>query len=188
MKTILKWIWAIVFILIAAGIGTYAVVKNVVKYDEKQVQEKSADIDTPKEVDSDIPKEITKEVIAEQTAAIGGIQYDLEISENPTQEEIVVIMHKMTHQKVMAEDKWGAIPMTPDTINKVLEAVNANNFTIKADLLRILEKWKRSDFDTIDLDHNYFWEHQGGTVGKAYGKLNSSEEADFIKNNFQAEQ
>ena len=28
----------------------------------------------------------------------------------------IEVMHKMTHQKAKAKEKWGAIPMFPDTI------------------------------------------------------------------------
>ncbi len=103
---------------------------------------------------------------------------------NSTKIDVIVVMHKMTHQKVRAEEKKGAIPMLDGTIQQVYDVVTVNNFDNKNSLLRILEKWKNGNFGNIDEDHNYFWSLQDGEVGEAYGKLSPAEEAEFIKNNF----
>ncbi|MBR8644499.1 hypothetical protein KEH51_07690 [[Brevibacterium] frigoritolerans] len=55
---------------------------------------------------------------------------------------------------------------------------------LKGDLLNIVSGWKEGNFDNVAQDHNYFWEYQNGTVGKATGILNTDEEAEFIDNNF----
>lgn len=101
-----------------------------------------------------------------------------------TEAEIIDIIHKMTHQKVKAEDKWGAIPMSGHTVSQVLEFLDKSNFASKEYLIDIAEKWEQGDFQTVDNDHNYFWHWQGGTVGQAYGIMISAEEEEFIKNNF----
>jgi Na+-transporting methylmalonyl-CoA/oxaloacetate decarboxylase gamma subunit len=128
-------------------------------------------------------EEAAKEV-AEQTGFIGGIEYETGLSETSTETEVVAVMHKMTHQKVRAEEKIGAIPMVDDTINQVHDIVSNSVFKNKEKMLEIVKKWKNGRFDTINLDHNFFWELQGGTVGKAYGVLSPTEEKEFIKNNF----
>jgi hypothetical protein len=130
---------------------------------------------------------VTTEEFIEQTQAIKGISYKVDLDENATQDEVMAVMHKMTHQKVRAEQKWGAIPMIPETINDVYEVVAKSNFDRKEDLLAILERWKKGDFSRADDDHNYFWTHQGGTIGKAYGLMSEKEEAEFIRNNFEKE-
>ena len=120
----------------------------------------------------------------QQTAKIGGVQYDIGIDASSSEDAVINVMHKMTHQKVKAEEKWGAIPMTPETINQVYDIVKNSQFKRKQDLLAILEKWKTGNFTQIDTDHNYFWQYQGGTIGKAYGIMTQTEEQTFILNNF----
>ncbi|MFT4415038.1 DUF6241 domain-containing protein [Fredinandcohnia humi] len=120
----------------------------------------------------------------EQTKKVSGVTYEIGIDESATEAEVIEVMHKMTHQKVKAEDKWGAIPMISDTIDAVSEIIESSNYPHKEDLLEIVKSWKHGDFKQIDEDHNYFWEYQDGTVGKAYGVLNKTEEKTFIVNNF----
>ncbi|WP_066248258.1 DUF6241 domain-containing protein [Neobacillus drentensis] len=125
-----------------------------------------------------------KVVDKQQTAKIGGVQYDIGIDDSSSQEAVIEVMHKMTHQKVKAKEKWGAIPMIPDTINQVYNIVENSRFDQKDDLLAILDKWKKGIFSEVDEDHNYFWTYQGGTIGKSYGIMSKSDEETFIKNNF----
>jgi hypothetical protein len=125
-----------------------------------------------------------KDVDKQQTAKIGGVQYDIGIDDNSSQDAVIEVMHKMTHQKVKAKEKWGAIPMIPDTINQVYDIVEKSEFEQKDDLLAILAKWKKGSFSEVNEDHNYFWTYQGGTIGKSYGIMSKSEEETFILNNF----
>ncbi|MED0667749.1 DUF6241 domain-containing protein [Bacillus badius] len=122
--------------------------------------------------------------VESQTKEVGGVIHSVEIKEDTTQDEIVTIMHKMTHQKVLADDKWGAIKMDPETINEVYSVIEASNFKDKAALLSIAKKWKEGNFSEADADHNFFWNLQNGTVGKAKGLMSEEQEKEFIKNNF----
>ncbi|MGG3561577.1 DUF6241 domain-containing protein [Neobacillus rhizosphaerae] len=121
---------------------------------------------------------------SKQTDKIGGVQYDIGIDNTSSEYKVIEVMHKMTHQKVKAYEKWGAIPMMQDTINRVYEIVSNSDFDRKDQLLAILEKWKAGNFSAVDDDHNYFWQYQGGTVGQAHGILSKAEEETFILNNF----
>lgn len=112
----------------------------------------------------------------EQTAAIGGVEDSTGLSATSTQDEVIEVMHHMTHQKVISEDKWGSVQMNPENINEVYEIVKDSEFSLKRHLLRIVTGWKEGNFENVDQDHNFFWEYQGGTVGKATGVLNSDEE------------
>jgi hypothetical protein len=127
---------------------------------------------------------IDEEESEEQTRFIDGIQYDTGLSSDSSLSSVMDVMHKMTHQKIRAEDKWGTIPMTKNTINQVYEVVSNSDFDVKDDLLEILERWKKGDFSQADHDHNYIWNWQGGTIGKAYGLMTPEEEIKFIENNF----
>lgn len=132
---------------------------------------------------AETPKTPAEEERLEQTGYIGGSQLDRNMLES--EYEVYNVMHQMTHQKVKADDKWGAIPMTKENIDAVHKALNDSQFTYKKDLLQIIEKWQNNDFSAADEDHNFFWKLQGGNVGKAYGLLSPEEEQEFIKNNFE---
>ncbi|MDQ0216315.1 hypothetical protein J2S13_002756 [Oikeobacillus pervagus] len=120
----------------------------------------------------------------DQSEEVGGVIHSIQIKGDSTQDEIVSIMHKMTHQKVVADEKWGAIKMEPKTINEVYSVIESSNFNDKSALLAIAKKWKAGDFSDVDADHNYFWDLQGGNVGKATGLMSEEEEQKFIENNF----
>ncbi|MFY4776246.1 DUF6241 domain-containing protein [Metabacillus sp. RGM 3146] len=109
---------------------------------------------------------------------------NLGIDPNSSEIQVVEVMHKMTHQKVKADPKWGAIVMKKDTISKIYEILKNSEFKDKKNLLAIAERWKSGNFQNVVEDHNYFWKLQGGTVGKAYGKLDHLEEQTFCLNNF----
>lgn len=172
MKQILVISAVSVCVLLLAGYGGYQYLVNKHEKENLEVKEKAD------------AAGITEEEFIEQTQQIEGISYKVDLDENSTQEEVIDVMHKMTHQKVRAEQKWGAIPMIPETINDVYEIVSKSSFERKESLLEILERWKSGDFSKADEDHNYFWTYQGGTVGKAYGIMSKNEEVEFIKNNF----
>ena len=170
MKT---WIWIIFFvILIGATIGlTYSVYKM---FDGNDTQKAASSSKQASKVDE----------FKEQTKKIGGVTYDLNLSESPEEREVIVAMHHMTHQKVKADKKWGAKPMIPETINEIFDIVSNSDFARKEELLAILERWKNGDFSLADVDHNYFWGYQNGNTGKAYGLMNEAEERRFILENF----
>ncbi|MEH7385140.1 DUF6241 domain-containing protein [Bacillus sp. JJ1521] len=171
MKT---WIWITVFvILIGASIGLMFSVYNM--FDNKNAQ---------KAVSSSKQDANKVDEFKEQTKKIGGVTYDLNLSQTPEEREVIDVMHHMTHQKVKADEKWGAKPMISETVNEIYDIISKSNFARKEDLLEIAERWKNGDFSQVDSDHNYFWSLQNGTIGKAYGIMNEAEERRFILNNF----
>ncbi|VEF49117.1 Uncharacterised protein [Bacillus freudenreichii] len=175
MKKILIIAAASLSVIVLGLFGAY-------KYFVHQDELKQAEVEKKAEAAG-----ISEEEFMEQTQLIGGIDYEVDLDKNSTDDEIISVMHKMTHQKVRAEDKWGAIPMTEDTIKQVYEVVSKRDFDdagLKEDLLHILQKWENNNFLSADEDHNYFWEYQGGTVGRAYDTMSQAEEVEFIRNNF----
>jgi hypothetical protein len=159
-----------VLTLLTGSFGVYKVLNNVSNYEKKQ----SA-------IESRLEDEQESE---EQTAYIGGIEFETGLTNKSYELDVINVMHKMTHQKVRSEDKWGAVPMTLEIINEVISVIESNNYDNKDDLLRIAKKWKDHDYEDIVQDHNYFWALQDGTIGEAYGILSATEEEEFIKNNF----
>lgn len=102
-----------------------------------------------------------------------------------SQSKVIDVMHKMTHQKVEASEKWGSVRMTEATIAEVRKTIEDNQFDQEEELLSILNKWSKGDFSTVDDDHNYFWSLQDGTIGKATGILSAEDEEAFIKKYFE---
>ncbi|WP_320165022.1 DUF6241 domain-containing protein [uncultured Trichococcus sp.] len=101
----------------------------------------------------------------------------------PEEDDYMNALHKMTHQKVLAFAKWGAIQMTVETIDEMLRVLDEANYEQETFYRETLEAWMNGDFsNTVDV-HNQLWEAQGGTVGKAKRLLTPEEEAEFIKNN-----
>jgi hypothetical protein len=185
LKKILTIIGVVMGLVVAFGYGTYKILDNVESYQEENPNNEAIATAAPENPkDEKSPYATEREEYEEQTKNIGGQIFELEITDSTTEDEIIDIMHKMTHQKVKAEDKWGAIPMSEHTVSQVLGFLEKSNFATKEDLIDIAKKWKSGDFQTVDYDHNFFWQWQGGTVGRAYGIMSSAEEEEFIKNNF----
>lgn len=109
--------------------------------------------------------------------------YPLDMNEYALQDAI----HQMSHQKVEADKKWGAIHITPELIERLLVVVETNSSEYRhADTyLDILQRWENGDFSKADKDHNKIWDLQNGTVGKATGLLTASEEQKFIERHFE---
>ncbi|KON67691.1 hypothetical protein AKG34_01780 [Peribacillus butanolivorans] len=177
-----KFRWSVVAIIVVAAVLAVVITlqQNAEKYEATHNEPNTNEITA-----MDVTKnEDAKEDMKEQTSEIGGVQDETGLSQNSTQEEVMDVMHHLTHQKVIAEEKWGAVEMNSENINAVYEIVNDSDFMLKGDLLNIVTGWKEGNFDNVAQDHNYFWEYQNGTVGRATGTLNSNEEAKFIENNF----
>ncbi len=169
--------WIIVgVILIGVSVGVIIGVNKMMDSDDvqKSVQTSKPEINNSNETTES----------QEQTNEMNEVTYDLKLKESPRESEIIQLMHNMTHQKVKADKKWGATPMIPDTINQIYEVISNSDFSRKEDLLAIAERWKNGDFSRVDDDHNYFWNYQNGTVGKARGILSEEEERKYIIKKF----
>lgn len=102
-------------------------------------------------------------------------------------DQLMQEVHEMTHQKVQAEQKWGASEITKDKVLKLYEVVKNKQFKdsqAKQMLLGILEPWTKGDFSNAVTAHNEIWKYQNGTVGKANRLLTAKEETEFIQQNF----
>lgn len=181
---VVKKVWiipSIILVLLLGGLYGTKLINSAADSGSKQEKVTAEAVDNAAAPDDEESGQIED---SEQTDKIGGIQYDIGIDNSSSEYKVIEVMHKMTHQKVKADEKWGAIPMMPDTINRVYEIVNNSDFDRKDQLLAILEKWKAGNFKEVDDDHNYFWQYQDGTVGEAHGILSKAAEETFILNNF----
>ncbi|WP_052455567.1 DUF6241 domain-containing protein [Bhargavaea cecembensis] len=104
--------------------------------------------------------------------------------EPPDEERMMQDLHRMTHQKIDAKQKWGALQITRRRIDEMLRTVEEGNYA-HGDLYRdILTKWQEGDFSNTVEAHNAIWDLQDGTVGKAKRLLTREEEEDFIRRQF----
>ncbi|MFK9090117.1 DUF6241 domain-containing protein [Bacillus salipaludis] len=106
------------------------------------------------------------------------------------EDEVMAAIHKMSHQKVRADKKWGALPLTPERVNRLMKVVRDNHAQYKGSdvYIDILTRWSKGDFSRVDHDHNQVWELQGGTIGAADGIASVEEEQKFIEEHFKVVQ
>lgn len=100
--------------------------------------------------------------------------------------QVQTYLHHMTHQKVKADKKWGAVEMTPQNIGDLLVIVNANAKLYEHGQYyqTVLKEWQTGDFSNSVEVHNFIWNLQGGTVGRATGLLDEQEEQAYVEKNF----
>ena len=115
---------------------------------------------------------------------------DVEASEQEEGEmkegEVQTYLHRMTHQKIVAEEKRGAIEMSPQNIQNMLTIVreNAGNYEHSDFYEESLTAWEQGDFSNAVTVHNTIWNWHDGTVGKATGLMTPQQEADYVNENF----
>ncbi|MFC0014604.1 MULTISPECIES: DUF6241 domain-containing protein [Allobacillus] len=93
---------------------------------------------------------------------------------------VQTLIHRMSHQKVKADEKRGFILMTDEKINTLLEKIEYQGLEHEDTYREILEEWKQGDFSNVVEHHNTIWELQDGKVGKAHGRLSEHEEQAYI--------
>ncbi|MDN7246288.1 DUF6241 domain-containing protein [Planococcus shenhongbingii] len=98
--------------------------------------------------------------------------------------ELLISMHKMTHQKVASSDKRSALEMSEENINSALELAESTSTFEAKELSEMLKRWQERDFSEIVEDHNRIWKLQDGTVGEAVRALTPEEEQEFIEKHF----
>ncbi|MEW5595727.1 DUF6241 domain-containing protein [Peribacillus frigoritolerans] len=177
--------------LFGVGVASFKIMEKSNEYEKAQLvmeaREAKEQIEREREDEKIEAQREAKAKAAEleaKTAIYDGIEFETGLDEGSTETEVMDVMHKMTHQKVRSQDKWGAIPMSPKIIEEVYKIVDSSDFQHRDRLLSIAARWRDFDFSTIVQDHNFFWEDKAGTVGKAHGTLSRAEEVEFIEVNF----
>lgn len=104
-------------------------------------------------------------------------------------EKVQDTIHKMSHQKVIADQKWGSIMVTQERIETLSQVIEGKKDDLENyDLYRdILDRWMKGDFSQADDDHNAVWELQGGSIGYATGITSKEQENTFTENTFDRE-
>ena len=135
-------------------------------------------------VASEIQQALASE--AETKVLLGRELYDswiyLDITEEST---FLTAIHYMTHQKILADSKQGALEITPERISIMLEQAEAFSESVHYPFfIEILSAWDAGDFSNAVYAHNYVWNAQDGNIGEAYGLFDESQEAEFVQANF----
>ncbi|MBR8644498.1 hypothetical protein KEH51_07685 [[Brevibacterium] frigoritolerans] len=104
-----KFKWSMVGLITAAAVISVVmtIYQNAKNYEERR-ESRSTLVEILNKDDEEAEME-------EQTSEIGGVQDETGLTQNSTQEEVMDVMHHMTHQKVIAEEKWGAVEMNSKT-------------------------------------------------------------------------
>lgn len=96
-----------------------------------------------------------------------------------TEMDTVRVIHLTTHQKITADEKWGAAPMTPKTTLALVENIEKHpeyNF----ELLRVAKMWAADDFSEVAAQHNHLHTRMQGVQGIATGAATAKQEKEFV--------
>ena len=182
-----KILWLMVSLLFLVIIGIIA----VVYFDINENLFKEADnsnADTNQENIREVVK-VGQEDLEEEIKKESEEKYVNPFQEEYTQEELTDrhyqdYIHKMSHQKVIADAKWGFYKITNERIDWLLDSLEKTYDSLNEGKIYrdILTKWKNEDFSKVDQDHNTIWNLQGGSIGEATGILSAEEEKEYIEN------
>jgi len=168
-----KWIIISIIGILFIGMG-------IRWYFINNMSESAGVIDNPTNEELEKAKEVIEESFSSEKP-------DEEIiTGSATDGNIQSVLHKMSHQKVRADQKWGKLEITKERLEYLSEMIDENKADLEYyDTYRdILDRWLAGDFSRAHIDHNKIWELQNGTIGEATGLLNEAEEAFYIEENF----
>ncbi|TCI75638.1 hypothetical protein EVJ20_14005 [Exiguobacterium sp. SH0S1] len=123
----------------------------------------------------------------EKTRVELDVSYD---EKKPSRTDLIKSMHLMTHQKISARAKWGAIPMTPENIKlssdylELLKVKNKVGNDVYEDLRTMLDNWSQGDFSKANDEQDQLLDFLQANRGFSNGLATQNEEELFILNNF----
>ena len=133
---------------------------------------------------SEIEQALAQE--AETKVLMGRELYGSWLHIDITQEsQFLNAIHYMTHQKVQANSKQGALEITPERIAIMLEQAEAFSDSEHYPFyIEVLTAWNEGDFSNAVYAHNYVWTNKDGDIGEAYALSDDDQEAAFVEANF----
>lgn len=105
--------------------------------------------------------------------------------EQPSQEvaeKVSDMIHRMTHEKVRAESKWGHLKISEERINEVISLLERYDVDNRTFLHEEMLDWKDGDFSNSIKIHNILTQPSDERYvrpGKAYGLLSIQEQKEF---------
>lgn len=96
---------------------------------------------------------------------------------------IVRDVHHMTHGAIVAKEKWGYLTLNDVNIFTLLTELAAveNLSFVEKQMVEMLSNWYHGDVGSIDEDHNFLWDWEDGTIGKATGMDWDGVEEDILQ-------
>ena len=168
-----KWIIIPIIGILFIGIG-------IAWYFINDMSESAGVINNPTNEEIEKAKEVIEESFNKENV-------DEEIiTGSVTDGSIQSVLHKMSHQKVRADQKWGKLEITKERLEYLSVLIDENKALLEyyETYRDILDRWLAGDFSRAHIDHNKIWNLQNGTIGEATGLLNEAEEAFYIEENF----
>ncbi|MBT2581195.1 DUF6241 domain-containing protein [Planococcus sp. ISL-109] len=170
MKTVLKTMIIALVVLGGLGAAGYYAFQSLTSPD-KEINEaaKQAGQQLEQEEDTEAPKS-------------GATPATIGMDEGRFQ----TMLHQMTHQKIVADKKRGAIEMTPETIDNMLKIARVNEGIYKQSAFyeKTLTAWEQGDFTNAVTVHNTIWDWHNGSVGRATGLMTAEQEARYVEDRF----
>ncbi|MDP4549803.1 DUF6241 domain-containing protein [Alkalihalobacillus macyae] len=107
----------------------------------------------------------------------------------PSEGKFQEYMHGMTHQKVVAKQKWGLYQITDERIDRMLGVLDeikgtSDEYEHFDFYLETLNEWDEGNFQNAVDVHNYIWGLNGGTIGKAKRLMTNEEEQKYIEKHY----
>lgn len=167
-----KIVISIIGLVLLGGAGYWFMQSNFLN-DETDITKVAEKIEQRKETktNEDVKKE--KEVAKK-------VEVDMK------EEQVQIYLHQMTHQKIVARKKYGAVEMTQQNISNLLRIVEENfdSYEQSKYYERTLMSWKQGDYSNAVSVHNTIWNWHNGTVGRATGLMSQEQEEAYVEKHF----
>ena len=173
MKKVLQTIlFSLIGLLVLGGVG-YWFVQDFLEDDGGEISKVAEEIEQ-----REVSAETTE--AAEETKTVDKTDADMD------EERVQIYLHQMTHQKITADKKRGAVEMSEENIGNMLKIVKENFDHYKhSDFYeKTLLSWQEGDFSNAVSVHNTIWNWHNGTVGRATGLMSAEQEAEYVEKNF----
>ncbi|MEI3611284.1 DUF6241 domain-containing protein [Pseudogracilibacillus sp. SO30301A] len=175
-----KIIWTFIIVIVALiGWFTYIVYTDFSASEQPVTEE-------PAETETESPQEEGEEepILLNEQGDEDKNPFNTTMKQEEVTEEVMRdFIHKMSHQKIEAEAKWGLIEITDERIDWLLKSVDKTKEPLqhKEVYKKILTRWADGDFSHAVEDHNTIWEMQGGNIGEAIRLLTAEEEKAYLE-------
>lgn len=176
MKFILKTVIITVIMLTLLAGGGYWFIQNL-------------SADKGDEISS-VAKEIEQQEESQETVGTAKAKKS-EATKKPvhvgmSEAQVQIYLHQMTHQKIVADKKRGAVEMTAKNIANMLTIVKKNHDSYEhSDFYeKTLAAWEKGDFSNVASIHNTIWNWHNGTVGRATGLMTQEQEEAYVSKHF----
>lgn len=171
MKSLVRKILVIALGLAVVGGAGYWFMQSFLTKDGKEISTVVEEIDK-----REASAETTE---AAETKKISG-KADME------EEQVQIYLHQMTHQKIVADKKRGAVEMSEENIGNMLKIVKENyDYYDHSDFYEnTLLAWQNDDFSNAVSVHNTIWNWHKGSVGRATGLMSPEQEAEYVESHF----